>query len=229
MVGVKGAESQCSAGPGGTTSVWPAKANTGPSLPSRAQKLLTSPKGRDSIVKPSACRRANSSSWQPPSDGVIEAFSMRAAASARVSVMSVMCGVSVMRVQSFVECDGGSVGLALHCAGDGVAAEQQVGLTHQFPCLDGADHLAVLVQQQHLGAGCHIQPGLDDATIPQRNAEAGVGTDQAVASQGDELGATPGQRPHGAATPAQIAAGADRHACGNASFYHRRAFCTGIE
>ena len=44
MTGTKGSLRHSSSGPDGTTSVWPAKQNTGPPRPRLAQKLSTGPK-----------------------------------------------------------------------------------------------------------------------------------------------------------------------------------------
>jgi hypothetical protein len=43
MRGSKGGCVHAASGPGGTTSVWPANTNSGPSLPRTAQRLSTSP------------------------------------------------------------------------------------------------------------------------------------------------------------------------------------------
>ena len=58
MVGSKGGEVQAFRGPGGTTSVWPAKQSTGPVSPRRAQRFFTSPLGMGSIRKPLSTRRS---------------------------------------------------------------------------------------------------------------------------------------------------------------------------
>ncbi len=52
MTGSKGSVRHSSSGPEGTTSVWPAKQNTGPPLPRLAQKLSTGPKRKLSTVNP---------------------------------------------------------------------------------------------------------------------------------------------------------------------------------
>ncbi len=52
MTGSKGSVRHSSSGPEGTTSVCPAKQNTGPPLPRLAQKLSTGPKRRLSTLKP---------------------------------------------------------------------------------------------------------------------------------------------------------------------------------
>ena len=52
--GAKGSLCHSSSGPGGTTSVCPAKQNSGPDSPRRAHKLSTWPKRRFSTLKPSA-------------------------------------------------------------------------------------------------------------------------------------------------------------------------------
>ena len=86
-VGTNGSDSQRSSGPVGTTSVWPAKHTSGDAVPRRAQRLVTPPLASGSRRKPSGRRRAASTSWQPPSSGVIERRAISSRASASVSLM----------------------------------------------------------------------------------------------------------------------------------------------
>jgi len=87
-VGANGSDSQRSSGPVGTTSVWPAKHTSGEAVPRRAQRLVTPPLVSGSRRKPSGRRQAASTSWQPPSSGVIERRAISSRASASVSVMT---------------------------------------------------------------------------------------------------------------------------------------------
>ena len=81
-VGMKGCERHCSTGPVGTTSVWPAKTNTGDVVPRRAHRLVTSFDCIVSQTKPSGVRMSIRCCWQPLSSGVTEdraiSFSVRA-------------------------------------------------------------------------------------------------------------------------------------------------------
>ena len=89
--GAKGSLSHSSSDPGGTTSVWPAKQNTGPPFPRRAQRLVTSPKGRCSISKSAACKRSANNSWQPASSGVTDARRIRASVNSSVVLILIFC------------------------------------------------------------------------------------------------------------------------------------------
>ena len=83
--GSKGSDCHFSRGPGGTTSVWPAKQMTGPGPPRcSAQKLSTSPKRILSISKPNGSSRAISNSWQPASSGVTDFRAISCIASSSV-------------------------------------------------------------------------------------------------------------------------------------------------
>src|SRR5438552_576898 len=87
-VGANGSVCHWSSGPGGTTSVWPTKQRRGRTSPRRAQRLATSPLRTGSIANPSRARRAASSSWQPPSSGVIERRAISSRASSSVAAVS---------------------------------------------------------------------------------------------------------------------------------------------
>src|ERR1700678_582679 len=85
MTGLKGSLCHSSSGPEGTTSVWPAKQNTGPPLPRFAQKLSTGPKRIRSTANPMASSRSIINSWQPPSAGLTEARAISSSVNCRVS------------------------------------------------------------------------------------------------------------------------------------------------
>src|SRR6266699_5476333 len=87
-VGAKGSACHRSSGPGGTTSVCPTKHSKGRTSPRRAQRFATSPLRTGSIANPSRARRAASSSWQPPSSGVIERRAISSRASSSVAAVS---------------------------------------------------------------------------------------------------------------------------------------------
>ena len=93
-------------------------------------------------------------------------------------------------MQLFIQLDGGLVGFALHRAGLAVTTEQQVGLVGQIPGLDHFHQLVVVVQKGNLRARSDVQPGLNLATVAQRDADAGVGADQAVLANGNDDVAT---------------------------------------
>ena len=85
ITGTNGSVRHSSSGPVGTTSVCPAKQNTGPPLPRLAQKLSTGPKRRLSTLKPMASSRSIISAWQPPSVGLTEARAISSSVSCRVA------------------------------------------------------------------------------------------------------------------------------------------------
>ena len=90
IVGSKGGCFQFSSGPVGTTSVWPAKAKRGPSLPRRAQRLSVSPKRKCSILKPILLSRSAIRGWQPISFGVTDGREIKSLASSSVSDMKIL-------------------------------------------------------------------------------------------------------------------------------------------
>src|SRR6185312_9719496 len=79
---------QPSSGPGGTTSVWPARQTSGGLVPQRAHRLVTPLTVSVSQWNPSGARRAAMIAWQPASSGVSE----RRAISARVSSRTLLVG-----------------------------------------------------------------------------------------------------------------------------------------
>src|SRR6476469_984977 len=108
---------------------------------------------------------------------------------------------SVVRMQGGVQ--GDPVALPRHRldrAGGGVAAEQDVARSREVAGLQ--DPLGVAVADEHLRAGRDVAVGLDDAVVAQRDADAGVGAEQAALADGDDLLAAARQGPHdrGAAT-----------------------------
>src|SRR5258708_11396539 len=96
-LGSKGSECHFSRGPGGTTSVCPARTTSGLSAPWRIQRLVTAPHWNTSALKPSATRRSTMSCWQPASSGVIERRAMSALASSRVSLLTLVRRGAVVR------------------------------------------------------------------------------------------------------------------------------------
>src|SRR5690554_3489191 len=228
--GSNGGVSQCTWGPLGTTSVWPAKASTGPWWPWVAQRFSTSPKGSRSIWKPSCSRRSISSAWQPWSSGVIEGRRINSMASCRVEESSGerSCG-SVVGMQCLVKSDGTLVGQALDASILGVATQQQVVLAGQLAGSHDLDLLTLIVEQGDLGSGSQVEAGLNGAAVAQRNADAGIGADQAAFAHLDDDVAAAGEGTHGGAAAAEIRALADQHARRDTAFDHAGAFGAGIE
>src|SRR5690606_35155400 len=136
---------------------------------------------------------------------------------------------SVVRVQRLVQFDRGFVGLALHGTAQRVATEQQVALAGQLARLDHLDQLALFVEQVHLGAGRDVQTGFDGIAVAQRDADTGIGADQAAFTDGNDDIAATGQRAHGGAAAAEVRALADEDARRDASFDHAGAFSAGVE
>src|SRR5690554_3166121 len=228
--GSNGGVSQCTSGPLGTTSVWPAKASTGPWCPWVAQRFSTSPKGNRSIWKPSRCRRSMSSAWQPRSSGVTEGRRISSMASCRVgeSPGEHSCG-SVVGMQRLVECDGALVGQAFDASVLRVAAQQQITLVGQLAGGHALDLLALVIKQRYLGSGSQVEAGLDSTAIAQWNADAGVGADQAALTHPDDNIAAAGEGAHGGTATTQIRTLADHYARRDAAFDHAGACGAGIE
>ena len=103
-VGTNGSLSQCSRGPGGTTSVCPANTRSGPSLPRVAHRLRTSSACKHSQVNPILASRSAMSGWHPSSAGVTDCFSI----SSRVRAMASLYEL-VVCMKAFVEFYGGLV------------------------------------------------------------------------------------------------------------------------
>ena len=121
------------------------------------------------------------------------------------------------------------MGFALHGAGLRVAAEQQVRLARQITGLEHLDQLVVSIEQRHLGAGGDVQAGFHGVAVAQRNADAGVGANQAAFAHGNHDIAATGQGAHGRAAAAQVRALADEYARRNAAFDHAWAGGAGVE
>jgi hypothetical protein len=81
---MNGADAHCAAGPVGTTSVWPAKTNSGLLVPRRAHRLVTPFDVIVSQTNPMGASRAISCAWQSLSSGVTDERAIRDLANARV-------------------------------------------------------------------------------------------------------------------------------------------------
>src|SRR5690554_1987431 len=200
-----------------------------------------------SPAKPRGARRDIINSWQPASSGVTDGRLMRSMASSRVgdsdirwplwswvkdcfSVDSVAKKtLLVISVQLVVKLNRGFVGFALHRAGQAVATEQQVILAGQVAGFDDFYQVVIVVQQVHLGAGGDVQACFNRAAVAQRDADAGVGAQQAVFAYGDDDVTAARQGAHSGAAATQVGALADDHAGGDAPFDHAGAFGTGVE
>ena len=73
-----------------------------------------------------------------------------------------------------------AVGSAFDDAILGIAKEQHLGLTGQFPGFDQFEEVSVLIHNLYNGPGCYVQPGLDGASVTEWYTGSGVGTDQAI-------------------------------------------------
>ena len=91
----------------------------------------------------------------------------------------------------------------------------------------GLDDAAV--RQGDPGARGDIQARLDDAVVAKRDADAGVGADQAAFAYGDDLLAAAGERAHDGRAAADVRAVADDDATGDPAFHHGRAERAGVE
>ena len=81
----------------------------------------------------------------------------------------------------------------------------------------------------HLGAAGDVEARLDDAVVAERDAEPGVGAEQAALADRDDLLAAAGQRAHDRRAATDVGAVADHHARGDAALDHRRAERAGVE
>src|SRR3954447_26661454 len=106
----------------------------------------------------------------------------------------------------------------------GVAQVEQARRTGQ---LVGLDDPAVL--QGHLGAGGDVEPGLDHAVVAERDADAGVGPEQAALTDADPRRAAAGEGAHDGGAGADVGAVADDHPLDDAPLDHRRAERAGVE
>src|SRR5216117_3359623 len=92
---MNGSECHSPSGPGGTTSVWPAKQTSGWASPLRAQRLSTAPKRIGSQRKPDLARRARRWVWQPPSSGVTDRRAMSSLASSSAPASGIRVDLQV--------------------------------------------------------------------------------------------------------------------------------------
>ena len=92
-------------------------------------------------------------------------------------------------------------------AGHRVAAEQHVARAGE---LGGLDHLgSPSPSEGDLGAGGDVAAGLDHAVVAERDADAGVGAEQAALADRDDLLAAAGQGAHDRGAAADVGAVAD--------------------
>ena len=105
-----------------------------------------------------------------------------------------------------------------------MAAEDQAILAAQARSLDHA-----AIGQPHLGAGCEIQAGLDRALVAERDAEPGIGAEQASFADGDDLLAAAGERAHDRRSAADVRAVADHHPGADAALDHGSSERAGVE
>src|SRR5664279_5553059 len=111
-------------------------------------------------------------------------------------------------------------------AGEGVAAVEQSGGTGEIARLD---HLLTAVGHEgQLGAGGQVQPGLDDAVVAERDADAGIRAEQTPAADGDLLLTAAGQRAHDRRAAADVATVADDDALRDPALDHRGAQRAGV-
>src|SRR5439155_10273836 len=92
---MNGSECHSPSGPGGTTSVCPAKQTSGWASPRRAQRLSTAPKRIGSQRKPDLARRARRRFWQPPSSGVTDRRAMSSLASSSAPASGIRVDLEV--------------------------------------------------------------------------------------------------------------------------------------
>src|SRR4029453_4279765 len=100
-------------------------------------------------------------------------------------------------------------------AGDGVANEQQVVAPGELAGLDDR-----AVRESDLRAGREIEAGLDDAVVAERDAEPGLGAQEAAFADPDPLGAATRERAHDRGATADIGAVVDDDALDDAALAH---------
>src|SRR3954467_8435876 len=151
---------------------------------------------------------------QPPSPRTATKSSTRAGATQRrrrrrrtaggvaLGMVEVIRGASSgVRVQSLVELDlPAGPGTGLDGPRLGVAPEEQAGRSGQLGGLDEP----VRGQQPHLGAGGDVAPRLDDAVVPEADADTGVRADEAPPPDRDDVRAAAGQRAHDGRPPPAV-------------------------
>src|SRR3954454_10269171 len=100
-----------------------------------------------------------------------------------------MSGVASVGVQVGVELTPGALaGQRLQRAAHAVAAEEQPAATGELPGL----HDRPVGERDPRPTG-DVAAGLDDAAVAEGDADAGVGTQQASAADGDHLRTTAGE------------------------------------
>lgn len=82
---------------------------------------------------------------------------------------------------------------------------------------------------EHLRPGRDVQPGLDDGVVTDRDAEARVGAEQRMLSDGDLVSPAAGERSHDGGAAADVAPVADGHTLGDAALDHGGAEGAGVE
>src|SRR5699024_10393460 len=78
-----------------------------------------------------------------------------------------------------------------------------------------------VVGQPHFRPGRHVAAGRDDAVVAERDADAGVGAEQTVLSDADDLLAPTRKRTHNRRSTADVGAVADDDSGGDAALDHR--------
>ncbi|MPM19882.1 hypothetical protein SDC9_66309 [bioreactor metagenome] len=130
-----------------------------------------------------------------------------------------------IRVQRGVQLHGAALpGPHLHGAGERVADEEQAVLTGQLGRLGGS-----AVGKLDLGAGGDVQAGLDHAVVTQRDADPGVGAEQAALADDDAFLAAARQGAHDGRAAADVGAVVDDNTLGDAPLHHRMAQRAGVE
>src|SRR3954452_13501488 len=115
-------------------------------------------------------------------------------------------------------------GERLQRAADAVAPEQQPVPPGELARLDDR-----AVRQRDPRAPGDVAAGLDDAPGAQRDADAGVGAQQAAAADRDGLLAAPGERPHDRCPTADVAVRSDDDAGTDPALDHGRPERPGVE
>src|SRR6478609_7709884 len=192
----------------------------------------------------SACSRSTSTVW-PSTSAVQPLLSSRggtaprststtAVATAPSATTAPMAAVrrdgtgALVGVQRRVE--GDPLALPRHRldgAADRVAAEEDVVDARERGGLRDR-RLAVHVGDGHLGARGDVAAGLDDAVVPEGDADAGVGADQAAFADGDGLLAAAGQGAHDRGAATDVGAVAHDDARGDPALDHGGAEGAGV-
>lgn len=128
-------------------------------------------------------------------------------------------------VQSRVEMALVLVVVQLDAAVLAVANEEHVALARELAGLDRAPFGDVV----DLTRGRHVEAGFDGATIAERDADAAIGAEQAVLTDGDDLLAAARERAHDRGATADVGVLANEDTGRDTPFDHGRAFGAGIE